>query len=238
MMNKKKDLIKIFFLPALLFLALALFQKYYADWLCWWLGRKTSLLFSHEIDEVSLLMLHHMYMFLLVFVPTVCLQKIKHIDFGYHIPIKTYIMQCLLVVIIYSLSESFIEFLFQVRYTWTKESLQYFVFQFFFSGTGEEILYRVIPIVIFDWVFQGADKKKQDKNRRIDFSAMLSAILFAVAHIPSHINEALYSQIYSFGVVFLAGIIFGWIYRKTHSVWMSMLAHGLSNVLLFAFLLC
>lgn len=208
------------------FLGMLLAQEIYG-WICSRCLRGTMIFFTDNIGQYELLMIHHTYMFLLAFVITFIIWKCIGVDFGYRLP-KTHGLKYLYPVIVITLLFSLIECSFGVK---TELNIAYFVFQLFFSGLGEEIIYRTVPIAVFDRLCDGKNKPIKVKKVETDLSVVLSSVLFAISHIPNHTGVALYSQIYSFLVVFIWGIVFGWIYRKTESVWPCMVAHGLVNVL-------
>lgn len=100
-----------------------------------------------------------------------------------------------------------------------------FIFQFLFSGLGEEIDYRVLPLVILSVVWGQELTCKVVSKYTIDFDVLISALLFAIAHVGFDYNWI------SLLFVFAIGVVLGKIYRKTNSVWMCMIAHGIFNVI-------
>jgi membrane protease YdiL (CAAX protease family) len=73
---------------------------------------------------------------------------------------------------------------------------------------GEEMLFRGI-FMRFSYGI----------NRNIHFAVLFSAALFAMIHM----------KIYSFPSLMLAGVLLGYIYYYTGSLWLSILAHFLNN---------
>ena len=211
------------------FLGMLLAQEIYG-WICSRCLRGTMIFFTDNIGQYELLMIHHTYMFLIAFVITFIIWKCIGVDFGYRLP-EMHNLKYLCTVIVIALLFSLIEGLFGIKVGLNNEMIVYFVFQFFFSGLGEEIIFRTVPIAVFDLLCDGKNKSIKVKKVETDLSVVLSSVLFAISHIPNHTGEALYSQIYGFLVVFIGGIVLGWIYRKTESVWPCMVAHGLLNVL-------
>ena len=214
----------------LCFLGMLHIQEIYS-WICSCCLKGTMVFFTDNIGQYELLMIHHTYMFLIAFIITFVIWKCAGVDFGYRMPDVKCSLKCLCTVSVIELFFSLIEGLFGIKMELNNESIVYFVFQFFFSGLGEEIIYRTIPIAVFDHLCEGKSKCIKVKKVKIDLSVVLSSALFAFSHISNHAGEALYSQIYGLIVVFIEGIVFGWVYRKTKSVWPCIVAHGLSNVL-------
>jgi membrane protease YdiL (CAAX protease family) len=180
--------------------------------------------------------IEHTYMFLIAFFVTFLFQKIKGIDFGYRsFKIKD-ILKCVFTISVFYLSLSFIDALFGIKIAVNNDLIWWIIFQFFFSGLGEEIICRSIPIKVFDTVINGKEKVFHiNKKIKIDLSVIMSSILFSIVHIPVYSNQALYSFIYALIVVFTGGVIYGVIYRKTKSVWSCMFIHGLANVIMATF---
>ena len=219
MSSSKKNIVICFLL---ILLAQCLYKKIIfllTAFTCNFINNSNSIIFD---------MIGHSYMFFILFFITFVIYKEKQIDFGYHIPKFKYLIRCIVLVCLFEFFVAIIDIIFKVKAS-TNDIIGYLFFQFVFSGLGEEICFRSIPMYIFDRYCDG--EKFLLKNKMIDISTLLSAVLFAVAHIQNHINSAIYSQIYSFIVITIAGILYGWTYRKTRSIWGSMLVHGLSNVI-------
>ena len=56
-----------------------------------------------------------------------------------------------------------------------------------------------------------------------------------IGHISFYSNQVWYAFIYSMMFAFFGGLMYSWIYRKTNSIWLCMLAHGVANVTIFVF---
>ena len=117
---------------------------------------------------------------------------------------------------------------------WTKgvySGIGRFVSQLFGTAPAEESLFRGILLV---QVFLMLSKKRPLETRRMIALAMfISAIAFAVPHMPNRIINESYSGIASVlldqsGLI-LAGLIFAWIYLSTGNLWFSIGLHALIN---------
>lgn len=176
------------------------------------------------------LMIHHFYMFILVFIPTLILHLRGKLDFGYHISkIKLgliFLGIATIVILIVTLIKC-------INGMVSDFAIDTLIFQFLFSGLGEEIIYRSIPIVVFVIAFRG-DTSIIIKNKiDIDFGIILSAILFAFAHVSIKILPE-FSIIYNWEQLIYClffGIVAGYCYKKTNNIWMCMLIHGVSNLI-------
>lgn len=180
--------------------------------------------------------IEHTYMFLIAFIITFFLQKYKNIDFGYHFFKLNKIKKYFLIIVLLYLFFSFIDAIFGIKRVIDMDLLWWLIFQLFFSGLGEEIIFRSIPIKIFDTFINGEEKFFLiNKKVKLDLSVILSSLAFAIAHISVYIGEALYSTIYALIYVFIGGAILGWFYRKTKSIWVCMIIHGIANTLMIVF---
>lgn len=177
----------------------------------------------------------HIYMFLFAFIITLLIGSYKKIDFGYHfISFKISLRYIIIIVGIY-LTFSLVDALFGIKHALNIELLWWIFFQLFFSGLGEEIIFRSIPMKFFDKFVKGKNVIIRMKDFNIDLSMIMSSLLFTIWHISVYSNQALYSFIYALMFVFFGGIMFSWIYRKTNSIWLCMFAHGLANVIMIVF---
>ena len=105
-------------------------------------------------------------------------------------------------------------------------------FQFFLSGTSEEILFRALPITLLIFIF-GTNKKISIKTWNIPLEIIISALFFSIAHIswslyPFIINLDLFQLIYAF----VLGIAYGYAYIRSQSIVYPILMHSISNVLM------
>lgn len=105
-------------------------------------------------------------------------------------------------------------------------------FQFFLSGTSEEILFRALPITLLIFIF-GSNKKISIKTWNIPLEIIISALFFSIAHIswslyPFIINLDLFQLIYAF----VLGIAYGYAYMRSQNIVYPILMHSISNVLM------
>ena len=170
------------------------------------------------------LMVHHFFQFIMLFIPTIIIHRHSRIDFGYHIKDWKRGLGWFYVGVA-------VEFLFNVIPDWIRGGFGFsfqadsFIFQFLFSGLGEEIDYRVLPLVILSVVWGQELTCKVGSKYTIDIDVLISALLFAIGHVGFGYNWI------SLLFVFAIGVVLGKIYRKTNSVWMCMIAHGIFNVI-------
>lgn len=170
------------------------------------------------------LMVHHFFQFIMLFIPTILIHRHSHIDFGYHIKDWKKGLGWLGIGVT-------IEFLFNVILHWLSGNLGFsfqadsFIFQLFFSGLGEEIDFRVLPLVMLPVVWGQELTCQVGSKYTMDIDVLISALFFAIAHIEFGYNWI------SLILVFAIGVVLGKIYRKTNSVWMCMVAHGIFNVI-------
>lgn len=101
-------------------------------------------------------------------------------------------------------------------------------FQLLLSGTSEELLFRALPITVFEYTL--GESKKQC------MIIMITSALFSIAHInwsimPFTLSFDWFQLIYAF----VLGIIYGITFKKTKSVIYPMIMHSLSNVFMGGF---
>lgn len=185
--------------------------------------------FIPELSNDCYLMIHHTFQFLLLFIPTVLIHKYTSVDFGYHIKDWKKGITWFLIGVIFEIAVAVI---LTILYGSSSEfSIDSLIFQLFFSGLGEEICYRSLPLVTMFWLC-GDIEIKIARKLKIDIAVIISALFFSVAHISFRFG---YSGIsYSWTqliVTFVSGIILGMMYKKTNSVWVCMTAHGIYNVI-------
>jgi len=117
---------------------------------------------------------------------------------------------------------------------WTNGSLSgigRFVSQLFGTGPAEESLFRGILLVQVFFIL--SEKRPQSTRRMIALAMLVSAVAFAVPHVPNRILNESYSGVASVlldqsGLV-LAGLVFAWIYLSTGNLWFSIGLHALIN---------
>ncbi|NLT11567.1 MAG: CPBP family intramembrane metalloprotease [Clostridiaceae bacterium] len=181
------------------------------------------------------LMIHHSYMFLLAFLLTLSISKFLRIDFGYHIKEwKKGIKWCGIAVATMIVLRVIINIIFE---SWgVRFQADTFIFQLFFSGLGEEILYRSLPLAILPFLWRDEMVIKIGTKHKVYIDVLISALFFSLAHISwrfggSDINWSTW-QLAS---AFLQGICIGMVYKKTNSVWMCMILHGIVNIISVTF---
>lgn len=230
-MNKKiKNKLNSIFVTIICFGVVLIIQKIFFM-ICHYCFKFTSSIIVDPSGNI----IEHFYMFLIAFIITYPIYKIKNVDFGYHLfNFKKSFKYLLLVSIIY-LVFSLINSIFGIKVAINRDLLWLIIFQLFFSGLGEEIIFRSIPIQVFDKYVKGKDINFSIMNFKIDLSMILSSLLFTIFHIAVYLNQPLYAIIYSLLYVFFGGLIFSGIYRKTNSIWLCMIVHGVSNVIVYIF---
>lgn len=181
------------------------------------------------------LMVHHTIQFLLVFIPTLILHKKTKLDFGYHIADWKKGLSWVLIGIGYVLFMSLLGSLVYGFGISTHEADTY-IFQLFFSGLGEEIPYRAIPLVLLPLAYGSEPTIQIGSKRKISVDILISALFFSLGHISFQFGQPGISlswlQLLS---AFGAGIILGMIYKKSNSVWLCMIAHGIYNIFAVTF---
>lgn len=84
------------------------------------------------------------------------------------------------------------------------------------------LLFAVLPAIGEEFLFRGVLMRFSYNNSgNIHFAILLSAALFSLAH----------GSLYNFFPIMLMGILLGYIYYLTGSIWFSVLAHFLNNAL-------
>jgi len=194
--------------------------------------------FAHRFIQLNndyYLMAHHSVMFLLVFIPTFILQKTKKIDFGYHIKDWKKGIIWLFIGLGYELIVALIV---NIIYGFgiTLNNPETYIFQFFFSGLGEEIPYRAIPLVLLPLAYGTDPVLRIGSKIKLPIDVIIAALFFSIGHImfvfgQPNVSYSIAQLISAFG----AGIIFGMMFKKSNCIWLCMLAHGLYNLLAITF---
>lgn len=179
------------------------------------------------------LMIHHTIQFALVFIPTLLLHRAGKIDFGYHIKDINKVKKYLWVICAFSLFVSLFQAL---RGAHMIPSVDYIIFQLFFSGLGEEIAYRAIPIALLCKVSGKETRIHLYGKVSLDYSVLISALFFSIAHISfqfgsTSISYSWIQLLFSFFI----GLILGSAYKKVNSIWYCMFLHGLCNIVTLVF---
>lgn len=176
------------------------------------------------------LMIHHLIMFIIAFIPTFIISYKKKMNFGYHKGTLKPFLICLGILSTYEIIITIIQVLFGLSSEFRLDTI---IFQLLFSGLGEEILYRSIPIAIFIYAFKGETSIKIKEKFDLDFGVLLSAVLFAIAHININFSpfsvSAYWLQLLN---CFITGIVIRCCYKKSNSIWQCMILHGAVNLII------
>ncbi|MDD6193757.1 MAG: CPBP family intramembrane metalloprotease [Lachnospiraceae bacterium] len=177
------------------------------------------------------LMIHHTVQFLLLFIPTILISKALHIDFGYHIHqwkkglgwfgagVVIELLVALVIVIFYG-------------FDGISVGADTIIFQLFFSGLGEEIPYRALPLVILPLVWGKELTAQIGAKYEMDIDVLISAVLFSIRHISFQFGHSGISYSWTQLIVaFLIGVVLGKMYKRTNSIWACMIAHGIFNII-------
>lgn len=181
------------------------------------------------------LMVHHTIQFLLVFIPTFILHQKTSLDFGYHIKGMKKGMTWLLIGLAYEVVLLVVLGILN-GFGVCLNDVDTYIFQLFFSGLGEEIPYRSIPLVLLPLAYGSEPILKLGTKVKIPIDVVISALFFSFGHIffqfgQPGISYSVVQLISAFG----AGICFGMLYKKSNSIWLCMIAHGLFNILAITF---
>ena len=197
MNEKRKAQLKYIMLLIICFCIALFVQMIYLKF-CHFCFRATS----NYITDPTGNILEHFYMFFFLFIITFIIGKYKKIDFGYHFIKFKIVLRYILIFCGISLIFSLIDTLFGIKRALNIELLLWILFQFFFSGFGEEIVFRSVPMIFFDKYAKGKDIIISIKDFNIDLSMLLSSLLFMIGHISVYSNQAFYSFIYGLMYVF------------------------------------
>ncbi len=106
----------------------------------------------------------------------------------------------------------------------------------FVAPMAEEIIFRGVIVHVIHELQKGWNyvlkKELTEEEQRVQqlFRIHLSASLFALAHLTnSHKNAT--SALIQFSWTYLAGVSYGYLHEKYHTLSISMLAHGVNNLL-------
>lgn len=177
------------------------------------------------------LMIHHTMQFLILFIPTMVIYRTKKLDFGYcnrnYKTSRRYIILSALYALLISLISA-------IMGAYREFKLDDFIFQLFFSGLGEEILFRSLPITVLI-LAGGKDYEFGIKDKyTLSISVVISAVLFALGHVSISREGISFSTLQLISCL-IVGIILGDCYKRTHNIWICMFIHGLINVLSLVF---
>lgn len=173
------------------------------------------------------LMIHHTMQFLVLFIPTMIIYKTRKLDFGYCNKNFKASRRYIIIGASYALLISLITAIKGVYHVF---QLDDFIFQLLFSGLGEEILFRSLPITVL--ILAGGKDYEYDIKGKytLSLSVVISAVLFALAHVSISPNGIRFNTLQLISCL-VVGIILGDCYKRTHNIWICMFIHGLINVL-------
>ncbi|MFJ8517558.1 CPBP family intramembrane glutamic endopeptidase [Lysinibacillus xylanilyticus] len=88
---------------------------------------------------------------------------------------------------------------------------------FLMAGIAEEIVFRGLIL--------------QEINKKMAFwkANIITALLFLVIHYPVWINNEIFFHFGTHVYIFILGILFGFVYKKTGSLWSVIIFHALHN---------
>ncbi len=112
----------------------------------------------------------------------------------------------------------------------SKPTIEYIISAFTYGGVFEEILMRLFLMSLFAWLISKIFYRKSKKipTKVFVISNIVTALLFAVGHLPStyqifgYLNTLILVRCFLLNGSF--GLAFGWLYRK-YGIQYSMLAH-------------
>jgi membrane protease YdiL (CAAX protease family) len=183
-------------------------------------------------------MVHHTAMMLLTLTAVLFLKKVDKLEFGLglgdkkagfrYVALYTAVFAgiTLVVHVLMRISNSLPVYAFPLN---RRNIIGTLVFQLFFTGPAEELLFRALPITIIVAVLG----RSVDSGLGISLETIIAALLFALAHakwslFPLIVEADLFPLLYAFG----QGIISGKVYQETHSIVYPMAMHSISNILM------
>jgi len=206
-------------------------------------GWSVAGLFSYEVvdpyDLFARLSVHHLVQMLIALAVILFIKATIRIDFGFHLGDSKAGAQCLLIftsaiagiALGYHILMELIAQPITFDYPLTTQNISGNLgFQLLLSGSSEEILYRALPVTLLAFVLG----KKTTETRGVSLEVVLASLLFTMAHITWTISPFSISELNIFGLVFAfsMGILNGFVYQKSHSIFYPMLMHSISNVLM------
>jgi membrane protease YdiL (CAAX protease family) len=91
------------------------------------------------------------------------------------------------------------------------------------SLIGSIIAVVIVAPVVEEILFRGIILNFMQKKYTSNISVILSALIFALVHL----------NIWQFFGVFILGLIFGWLFVKTNSLWLCIAGHMLNNSMFY-----
>lgn len=200
------------------------------DRLCWYISFRFN---YSSIDKDGLFLqvsVHHIFQMIFALITILVLYKFKGLDGFKLIPkydkkgIKYTAVFCAL-ILAYYLIVYIIGYFTQSIGTYNYELNRVNVigtlgFQLLLSGPSEEILFRSLPVVLYQHTL------KSDKKSDQALTVVLSSLLFAAAHV--NVNNFSWIQVC---YAFVLGLVFGYTFIRSESVVYPMVIHSISNVI-------
>lgn len=224
-MEKTNRIIKVLIAS----LAILCFQVLYYQLTIVMIQKSAGILPAMSTD--GYLMIHHIYEFLLVFLLTLLISKFSRIDFGYHIKDwKKGLGWCGIAVVFMIALRMILKI---ANGSWgVNFQADTFIFQLFFSGLGEEVLYRSVPLAILPLVWGDEMSIRIGSKYKVYIDVLISALFFSLAHISFQFGVSGFSYDWlQLASTFAIGIFIGLVYKKTNSVWTCMVIHGIVNII-------
>ena len=206
-----------------------------------WIGERFAGVFSYSLIDPNgafmWIIIHHIVQALAALILIVIFSKTIRIDFGFRVGNLKLGLKCVaiaaLVLAIYMVVSYYVGHNLGLinKYAYPLDARNVtgtLIFQFFFSGTSEEILFRALPISLLGYVWHGKSLRSQ-----IAISGIV-ALLFAIAHIRWSVGTSGLIASYDWiqlAFAFVLGTFQGIIFQRTGSVYYSMAVHSISNVL-------
>ncbi|MHB8134975.1 MAG: CPBP family intramembrane glutamic endopeptidase [Anaerolineaceae bacterium] len=206
-------------------------------------GWEVADLFSYEtFDPNNLfarLSVHHLIIMLIGLAIIIIINTVIRVDFGFHLGDRKAGMRYFLIftgviagiALGYHILMENIGQPITYNYPLTRLNLLgYLGFQLLLSGPSEEILYRALPVTLLVLALG----KNNTETKDVTLEVVLASLLFTAAHITYTISPFSISDLNIFGLVYAfgMGILNGYVYQKTHSIFYPMLMHSISNVLM------
>lgn len=200
------------------------------DRLSWYIALRFN---YSSVDKDGLFLqvsVHHILQMIFALIIILVLKKIKRIDSFKLTPkydkkgIKYTVIFCAL-ILAYYLTVYIIGYFDHSLGTYNYELNRVNVigtlgFQLLLSGPSEEILFRSLPIALYQHI------QRSDKKSDLALTVLLSSFLFAAAHINVN-NFSWIGVCYAF----VLGLVYGYTFIRSESVVYPMIIHSISNVI-------
>jgi len=110
----------------------------------------------------------------------------------------------------------------------------------FEGGLDPNVVLVLIPLVLFvnapveELLFRNVVQKRLAEDFSDTTAVVLGAVVFAVVHVPAYYNPALAAMAVSLALVFVASLVFGYLYVRTDNVVVPSAVHGIYNAVQIA----